>query len=814
MAPSAGDKPADVPSEVMPNHGTVAAQSDLLQIVLDSLTHPFYVINAADYRIRLANRTARQMYNSGGATCYALSHGCDTPCDLPDHPCPLKTIVQTGRPAVVEHVHCDGQGQLRNVEVRGFPILAEDGNVTEIIEYCIDVTEQRQMAERHQWELDVNKALAGLADALIDPAVSIKQIADLVLDQARRLTESKHGYVSSMDPDTGDMVAHTLTHMMGRQCHVPPGQQSIVFHRNPDGSFPALFGHALNTGQGFYTEAPRQHPASTGLPPGHIPLKNFLTVPALVGDKVVGQIAMANSKRAYGDRDLRALERMAKVCALAIQQRRVERALKNSEERYALAQKAANIGSWDWNIVTGDLVWSERIEPMFGFALGQFKGTYEAFLECVHPDDRPSVVDSVNACIEHEKEYHAEHRIVWPDGTIRWLSETGDVIRDASGKAVRMLGVVRDITEYKETERKVLNLAKFASENPSPVLRVRGDGVILYANRPGQTLLNQWNTKPGQAISEDWDRQIADVLTHDSSRIVEVECQDRVFSLVLVPVAGADYVNIYGRDVTEQKRAQREIRELNERLELRVLERTAQLAKANEQLREQMEQRWRLEQEILDISEREQRRIGQELHDSLGQQLTGIAIITKVLEQKLERQSLEEATTAREIAQLVNEAVSQTRQLSRGLHPVGLDEHGLMTALQTLADRTQNVFGVACAFHCSKAVKVKNTSVATHLYRIAQEAVTNAIRHGETGHISLTLTDGPARAILTIENDGRDFPAEPPKGTGMGLYMMQHRAEMIGGVLTVQRRAGGGTTVTCLFDTEPQADNGESQDAG
>ena len=132
--------------------------------------------------------------------------------------------------------------------------------------------------------------------------------------------------------------------------------------------------------------------------------------------------------------------------------KRAEDALRLSEESYSLAQRVANIGSWDWDIPTGSLQWSEKIEPMFGFGRGEFGGTYEAFLECVHPEDRQHVVDSVNACIEKGRDYDIEHRIIWPDGTIRWVSETGNVIHDENNKAIRMLGVVQDITERKHAE--------------------------------------------------------------------------------------------------------------------------------------------------------------------------------------------------------------------------------------------------------------------------------------------------------------------------------------------------------------------------
>lgn len=135
-----------------------------------------------------------------------------------------------------------------------------------------------------------------------------------------------------------------------------------------------------------------------------------------------------------------------------------EKALKKSEERYRLAQQAAEIGSWDWNIVTDDLEWSETIEPMFGFKKGKFDKTYEAFLDCIHPDDRQFVIDSVNDCLEKNKEYDIEHRIIWPNGSVHWVRETGDVIRDKDGKPVRMLGIVQEITDFKKNEEQIKKL--------------------------------------------------------------------------------------------------------------------------------------------------------------------------------------------------------------------------------------------------------------------------------------------------------------------------------------------------------------------
>lgn len=147
-----------------------------------------------------------------------------------------------------------------------------------------------------------------------------------------------------------------------------------------------------------------------------------------------------------------------KICGTLIsgvditEQKKTEEALQMSEERYARAQRAANIGSWDWNIETGDLHWSEQIEPIFGFARGEFDGNYETFMECIHPEDRQTLTDAVNDCVQNGREYDVEHRIIWPDGTVKWVYETGDVIRNGKGTAVRMLGIVKDITIRKRAE--------------------------------------------------------------------------------------------------------------------------------------------------------------------------------------------------------------------------------------------------------------------------------------------------------------------------------------------------------------------------
>jgi signal transduction histidine kinase len=213
-----------------------------------------------------------------------------------------------------------------------------------------------------------------------------------------------------------------------------------------------------------------------------------------------------------------------------------------------------------------------------------------------------------------------------------------------------------------------------------------------------------------------------------------------------------------------------------------------------------------LVEQLLESSEREQRRIGQDLHDGLGQHLTGIAFMSKALEQKLLARSLpEEAADAVGIARLVNQAIAMTRELSHGLLPVQLEAHGLMSALHHLADEVREVFHVSCRFECDEPILVDDLSVATHLYRIAQEAVHNAIKHGRAQEIVIAISpsvSAPARACLTVSDDGVGCAAAKGDGEGMGLQIMRHRAEMIGGAFCIERSPDGRTIVSCAFSTE------------
>lgn len=232
---------------------------------------------------------------------------------------------------------------------------------------------------------------------------------------------------------------------------------------------------------------------------------------------------------------------------------------------------------------------------------------------------------------------------------------------------------------------------------------------------------------------------------------------------------------------------------------------SAKVEAANRQLRKEVEDRKHLEKELLNVIERERKRTGQELHDSIGQELTGIAFMIEALSEKLSDKSLaEQASYAEKINTRIDQAVERTRRLARGLHPVDFDNNGLASVLQELAATTEELFDVSCTLHCAEGIEAGDVSAAINLYRIAQEAITNAVKHGKATKIRIDLACRDGEVVLTIENDGLGFDPGGTEGPGMGLKIMRHRVEVIDGSLDIRSRADGGTIVTCVVSRKGQ----------
>lgn len=282
----------------------------------------------------------------------------------------------------------------------------------------------------------------------------------------------------------------------------------------------------------------------------------------------------------------------------------------------------------------------------------------------------------------------------------------------------------------------------------------------------------------------------AEKLLHDAHAHLEKDVKKRTREL---EIANHQLVN----EIAVRRNVEETLRQTRDELEIRVDERTRELARSNSELNNEISERRRLEKEIIHVAEDEQKRIGQELHDGLGQHLTGIAFLGKALEQKLASQTLPEKYDAAEIVQLVNIAISRTRALARGLFPVELEANGLMAALEQLAANTRTLYGTDCAFQCNEPVLVYDNVVAINLYRIAQEAVLNAVTHARAERILIELAHNGGDTLLKVADNGIGYnPDAWEKSDGMGLHIMRYRTKMVGSTLKIERNAGQGSVVS------------------
>lgn len=214
----------------------------------------------------------------------------------------------------------------------------------------------------------------------------------------------------------------------------------------------------------------------------------------------------------------------------------------------------------------------------------------------------------------------------------------------------------------------------------------------------------------------------------------------------------------------------------------------------------------RLEREIIEIVDREKERLGRDLHDGLCQTLAGIAALSATQSRRL---AGAQSVVAAEITGLLRAAIAEAQGLARGLAPSGLKEGGLSRALAALAGNVRHQFHVSCGFEGDRPIRRLRPEIEAHLYRIAQEAVSNAVTHGRADRIDINLNGEGGRGLLSVRDDGVGLPQDVTDQDGIGLHTMAYRSRLIGATLELRRRAQGGTVVTCAF---PQTDPAESRD--
>jgi two-component system sensor histidine kinase UhpB len=407
-------------------------------------------------------------------------------------------------------------------------------------------------------------------------------------------------------------------------------------------------------------------------------------------------------------------------------------------------------------------------------------GSMKEFLNRLPNAERPRVQRAMQVAMQGDEVTRLEVFMDAADGTGRWFSMAARRFLDAGGSPAGLVGVTRDITKRKDAFRSLARneerLRAILEAEPECVKVVDGAGVVRLINPAGLALLG------AEDVDRVLDRPAADFIVPEyrkSFRSLHKLAMAGKSGMLEIEVEGLDgrrrYVESHVAPLRDGKGAV-----------------TSALT-----VERDVTERHQLAGEIIEASNREQERIGHDLHDGLGQELTGIALLLTGLLGRLDRPTPELRAELADILELVNGALRNTRSLARGLSPVAVERGGLALALRALVSQAGARTGLSMSFTARGWQDDRlDPANALQLYRIAQESLNNALRHADSRHIVMTLTMSRAGARLRIADDGRGIAAEASPEAGLGLKIMAYRAGMIGAELKIEPRTGGGTVVS------------------
>lgn len=387
-----------------------------------------------------------------------------------------------------------------------------------------------------------------------------------------------------------------------------------------------------------------------------------------------------------------------------------------------------------------------------------------------------------------------------------------------NGALLRQTAVM-DLSERKKAEEALReseeHLRAIINQSNVGIASCDLNGHFLFANQKFREMLGYTDSElAAKSIFTITHPEDVDITKGRFRKMVEtrqpIEIEKRYIrkdhSLVWVDVCDTPVLDAAGKpvsavavaiDATQRKKAEAALQKSKKRLEERVRERTHDLRVANKELESEIARRKGLEGEILEISDREQQRLGQELHDGLCQHLTGVAFMARSVALRLKNHRVIEVGDIEKIAELVNDAATDMRNLSRALHRADVDSAGFVAALKDLVDR--EIWKTPCRLEVTPAFRINEDLAASHLYRIAREAVINANKHARARQIVVALDHSRKGIVLTVTDDGDGFHNAQNSVRGLGLHIMDYRARVIGGRLEIESPKKGGMRVACYL---------------
>ncbi len=464
--------------------------------------------------------------------------------------------------------------------------------------------------------------------------------------------------------------------------------------------------------------------------------------------------------------------------------KRIQAEQEESAYNLRKAQEIAQLGSYSLDVThAGSDVWSEEMYHILGRSPRERPVSHAEYLRLiVHAEDRQSVRQAFTKAIGEAMPLDVEHRIVRPDGTVRRVHSRAAPITSKDGHVVKLIGTLLDITEQKQREDELRTMHRYSEA----ILETTVEGIITIGERGSIQSFNKAAERIFRYRAEEVIGQNVKILMPSPYQ----EEHDGYMHNYLA--TGHRKIIGIGREVIGRRKDGSIFP-----MELAVSEiKLGKLRLFTGMVRDISERR-RMELEILQISESERQNIGQELHDGLGSQLTGLGMICQHLANKLAKAGSSIASEVAEIAEQIKEADFQARNIARGLVPVLAEPTGLRQALSRFAERAERTYGVACSLEERGELLLDDTFASTHLYRIVQEAFSNAVKHGHASRVSIIAEQDNSGFTLTIADNGIGIPDVLPEDRGVGLRTMQYRASVIGARLVVARGERGGTLVSC-----------------